>query len=519
MAITGATGTSNMRRKFDHVNPDCKRQEFWRNREVGWSSGVMARLTQFGGLTRAEAIALLAALERGDFTPKQVLKGSIPRDENDIAIAGMKPTTNKNAVGFMIQKLGEDGLGLIRTLQKPDHSRRIPGVYEPTPALFSYFQIPIRAYKRLSTSTQRSVSPEQYVQRPAPPEAQYKPGAAPPPKKVQQLRSAPAACRKGGEPSARNQEVTEEIKTIAGRIKALAGDDLAFRPDALLGMLRKQRRTLADLETALEDVAVVLPVRRQARPDAKEWLMLIGYLGNEAMRLGIADQAQKIRASAQRQTSAAAQPKADAATWLAQKFGITADLGAKILPEVLADPAKAAKLVELGLAKNTRSANPIHVPAIYALRALTMQPKWAEIRDSAEAQALLAGRSEALRTVIRAGWIRCEAHEIPAAVLSHLEAWAALQVTMPPPDAAGHLDAHEAERQARAAVLAAAVEALGSQVAALSEALRQRLSGHGITEGGFVWKQAWRAHWADMVAGQIPWMPVLRDVATERIAA
>ena len=246
--------------------------------------------------------------------------------------------------------------------------------------------------------------------------------------------------------------------------------------------------------------------------------MLIGYLGNEAMRVGITDQARKIREGAQRQTAVATQPSTDAASWLAAEFGITSNLGAKILPEALADPMRAAELVRIGLAKNARSANPIHDRAIYALRALTLADKWAEVRDCAEAQKLLAGRSEALQSVIRAGWIRCEAHQIPAAVLPHLEAWAALQVTMPPPDAAGHPEAHDAERQARAAVLAAAVEALGSRAAVLSEMLRQRHLASGMSEGSVVWPRAWKAHWENLVASEVPWMP-LQILETERVAA
>lgn len=80
------------------------------------------------------------------------------------------------------------------------------------------------------------------------------------------------------------------------------------------------------------------------------------------------------------------------------------------------------------------------------------------------------------------------------------EAWRRAQAALPMPDAAGFLEAYDAERAAFAVLLARAEAALGAQAAPLQAALRTRLLDARIPEDGPVWRRAWSHHWGKMVA-------------------
>ncbi|WP_243383735.1 hypothetical protein [Geothrix alkalitolerans] len=80
------------------------------------------------------------------------------------------------------------------------------------------------------------------------------------------------------------------------------------------------------------------------------------------------------------------------------------------------------------------------------------------------------------------------------------EAWQRLRVVAPSPESAGYLAHHDQEREARAALLALAEDALGPAAEGLKTELRQRLEASDMKEGSLVWKRAWNHHWARLVA-------------------
>jgi len=99
------------------------------------------------------------------------------------------------------------------------------------------------------------------------------------------------------------------------------------------------------------------------------------------------------------------------------------------------------------------------------------------------------------------GWAQVQSplREDPAA-RSAFEAWQRLRAAAPSPEAAGYLDHHDREREARAALLVLAAAALGPAAEALRADLRQRLEAADMKEGGLVWKRAWTHHWARLIA-------------------
>ncbi len=80
------------------------------------------------------------------------------------------------------------------------------------------------------------------------------------------------------------------------------------------------------------------------------------------------------------------------------------------------------------------------------------------------------------------------------------EAWQRLRAAAPSPEAAGYLAHHDQAREARAALLALAEEALGPAAEPLRAGLRERLLAADMKEGGLVWTRAWAHHWARIVA-------------------
>ncbi len=82
---------------------------------------------------------------------------------------------------------------------------------------------------------------------------------------------------------------------------------------------------------------------------------------------------------------------------------------------------------------------------------------------------------------------------------SAFEAWQRLQASAPSPEAPGYLAHHDQAREARAALLALAENALGPEADPLRAALRERLLASDMQEGSLVWKRAWTHHWARLV--------------------
>lgn len=510
----GDNGSSNMRPEYDHVNSDCKRQEFWRNREVGWSSTTFARLTQRGVLTPKEAVALLLGLERGDFTPGQILEAAIPVDETGKPIEGAKLATNKNAISSLLRKFGEKGLGIIKTKQKPNHNRHLPGIYEPTHELFSRFQIPIRAYKKLKVCTQSSFVPEQYVQSPAPPEAPNKKVGMPRPKvQKEKGRSAPAACSGLGNKDSNGKKYGPEIEAMAQRIEALSGT-IKIEEEVLRGMLRKHATTELDIDQAIADVQAVLPTRRRTKPDTDGRQLVIRYLSMEPVRLGVADQAAKIRAQETRETAAATSgiPTAEAAEMLATKFGIGAkNFAEKILPEVLENLGKAAMLVSEGWQINLNLRGQMRSRQAFAFRSMTIPSEWAKIKNSQRVERVIAERSEALQRVIREGHLRCGISEIPKDAVWLLEEWAVLASDPVSPHSPG-ISAYQDElRDARIALLLRCKEAFGpEELAAIHDEARKSLSASGLVEGSKVWGWNWNSRIRELIDEINPWISPAR---------
>ena len=83
---------------------------------------------------------------------------------------------------------------------------------------------------------------------------------------------------------------------------------------------------------------------------------------------------------------------------------------------------------------------------------------------------------------------------------SAYEAWRRLRAATPSPEAAGYLEHHDREREARAGLLVLAEAALGPAAEPLRAELRQRLAAADMKEGSLVWKRAWSHHWALRIA-------------------
>ena len=87
------------------------------------------------------------------------------------------------------------------------------------------------------------------------------------------------------------------------------------------------------------------------------------------------------------------------------------------------------------------------------------------------------------------------------------EAWQRLRAAAPSPESTGFLAHHDQEREARAALLTLAEEALGPEAGTLKASLRERLLAADMKEGSLVWTRAWAHHWARLIARawDLPW--------------
>lgn len=87
------------------------------------------------------------------------------------------------------------------------------------------------------------------------------------------------------------------------------------------------------------------------------------------------------------------------------------------------------------------------------------------------------------------------------------EALQRLRAAAPSPESTGFLAHHDQEREARAALLALAEEALGPEAGTLKAGLRERLLAADMKEGSLVWNRAWAHHWARLIAQAwgLPW--------------
>lgn len=501
MATTGRTGNSNMRQEYDSVNPDCKRQEFWRNREVGWSSVTFARLTQRGVLTPKEAVALLLGLERTDFTPSQILKAAIPVDGNGKPIEGAKLATNKNAIGSLLRKFGDKGLGLITTKQKPNHSRRLPGIYEPTRELFSRFQIPIRAHKELRVSTQSSLVPEQYVQTPPPPEAPKTKGHESTPK---------GKYRFPGFPKKRGANLNPEIVELAKLIDELPGKELA-QPQSLERSLSNASLSIAEARRIVADVALVVRGRRAATNGrACVWKCITVI----ETRMEFARKAENIRAQSSAKPPASKGPQPDSVPSrpsqdqiqdLATTFELKGvrKLRETILPEAAGDLGKAKNIAKFAL----QSGKPImgwhKDPAAFVFTLLTDQTLWRKTCSHPKVLAALAEWTSASKAMERSG-IPFRKDALPL-----VAKWKKLIASRPSPESAGYLEHHDQERAARAAVFTLARSTFSPGLRKLIDfSLYHRLLRAEMKPQSMVWKRAMNHHRDRSIMAFCPWVPV-----------